>query len=400
MGCFMYFDGNIKPNMFWEVYARYFLVSKAIHEVCEDLQIDSPTVLEIGANGENYINEFLPTAIVIPLNLKTENLNRPAEKLVVADASHMPEIPDNSYDFVISCAVLEHIPPKLHKAVLSESCRVARLGVLHAAPQESEQVNRAERTVSNFHELLYNTKHRWLEEHLLNGHPSIEALSSYCRELGVDYSIFQHMDCRLWASFYRTYLEVIRYSGKFREYVNAYYQRELFFRDSGTFNVFIYLYISKSGPKAEDVLRNFKIGLSKDKSEELLWDASDFQRHLENIISRNREQNIINHGKVLEEQLKTAAQCISELKSVQKQFENIHEENEALSAKLAHLTREYASKNMICSKQEEELQALKQQYSQLISDLYAVKHSTSWKLTFPIRWVGNLIRKKHHVTSN
>lgn len=395
----MIFDNGVKANIFWETYARYFLVSKAIHEVCENLQIDSPTILEIGANGENYINQFLPSAVVTPLNPNPENVSKHCDNLIVADASHMPEIPDNSYDFVISCAVLEHIPPKLHKAVLSESCRVARLGVLHAAPQESEQVNRAERTVSNFHELLYNAKHRWLEEHLLNGHPSIEALSSYCRELGVDYSIFQHMDCRLWASFYRTYLEVIRYSGKFREYVNAYYQRELFFRDSGTFNVFMYLYISKSGPKAEEVLRNFKIGLSKARCEALLWDASDFQRHLENIISRNREQNIINHGKALDEQLNTAVQCISELKSVQKQFDTIQEENEALSAKLAHLTRECESKNLICSKQEEELQALKQQYDQSISDLYAVKHSTSWKVTSPIRWVGNLVRKKRNITS-
>lgn len=390
----MDFNGSIKPKMFWETYARYFLASKAIQEVCERLGIDSPTVLEIGANGEKYINQFLPSAVVIPLNPNPENVRIHCENLIVADASHMPEVPDNSFDFVVSCAVLEHIPPKLHKAVLSECYRVAKFGVFHGAPQESEQVNRAERTVSNFHELLHKVKHRWIEEHLLNGHPSAEALSLYCQELGLDYSIFEHMDCRLWTSMYCTYLEAVNYSGSFREYVNAYYQKELFFRDFGKFNVFIYLYIAKSGPKADEVLRDFKKGLSREGGDERLWETSDFQRHLENTMSRGREQTIINQAKLNEEHLKTAAQFMADQRDLQERYDQVLEEKEELSAKLNHLAKEYESQNQTCFELNEEIQNLKKQCSQIKTDLYAVKHSTSWKITSPMRRIGDLIRPK------
>ena len=254
----MEFVDNIKPKMFWEVYARYFLAAKAIYNVCETIGLEKPTILEIGSNGDKNLNAFLPEAVVIPLNMTPENLNTISDNLIVADASDMYMIEDNSYDFVISCAVLEHIPPVLHKAVLSESFRVARYGVFHGAPQESPAVNQAERIVSNYHELLHKVKHRWIEEHLLNGHPEYEKISECCKTLGFDYHMFQHMDCRLWTTLYCTYLEIVKYNPAFREYINAYYQKELFWRDLGTSNIFIYLYISKSGLPAERVLKILK----------------------------------------------------------------------------------------------------------------------------------------------
>lgn len=377
----MRFDASAKTKMFWEVYARYFLASQSIYYVCEKLHLESPTILEIGANGEQYLNEFLPDAIVIPSNMNPENLNKTVDNLVVADASDMHMIPDNSYDFVISCAVLEHIPPKLHRAVLSETFRVARIGVFHAAPLESEYVNRAERTVSNFHEQLHKVKHRWIEEHLINGHPSVEAISSYCRELGMDYSIFQHMDYQLWTSLYCTTLETGRYGGRFREYINVYYQQELFHRDAGKFNVFMYLYMSKSGPVADEVFRDFRNGLQEADRELLLSDFYDFQKHLQFMVSSSKEEAIGN-------QLKNCEQNSDQVRQ-------LLEKNKNIAHALERYIQECENSKKICAGLKNDVQILKKQNLQLSSDLKAIKQSTSWKLTKPLRSFGDFIRGRH-----
>lgn len=403
----MEFNDGIKPKMNWEVYARYFLTAKAIYEVCKITGLESPTVLEIGANGEKNLNAFLPEARITPLNINPENLNIKPENLIVADASNMYMIETGSYDFVISCAVLEHIPPELHKAVLSESFRVARYGVFHGAPQETIQVNQSERIVSNFHELLYKVKHRWLEEHLLNGHPECEKISSYCQELGFDYQIFQHMNCQLWTTLFCTYLEIMKYTPNFREYINTYYQRELFGRDFGISNIFMYLYISKSGPSASKVLENVKKDLCIADERELLNDFYDMQNHVKTVVSRVKEQLILDQqNKLYEQNIALINKMAEEKNELLQQLDKITEEKKQLLQQIIELKnfnrineqtlRQYiktlAEKEQIQKSLQGEVVSLKQKNKQIDDNLNALRQSTSWRMTRPLRKLADRLK--------
>lgn len=395
---FMKFDDSMKPQIFWEAYARYFLAAKAIDAACKAEGITSPTVLEIGSNGENFLNEFLPEAVVTPLNLTEENVSGNLDNLIVADASNMKGISDNSYDFVISCAVLEHIPPSLHKAVLSEGFRVARIGVFHAAPQESEYVNRAERTVSNFNELLFGTKHRWIEEHLENGHPILKDIVSYCKDLKFDFAIFQHMDCQLWCAFYCLWLECLKYSSQLLGYLNAYYQSELFNRDFGTFNIFMYLYIAKSGPSSNTILTNFKKRSQNADHSFVMEDFYNIQQRITSLMFREDKREIIDRQKQLEEGysilnenvLKTkreVSQLLNQLFDYNKELNNrlIQQANEL--KRLNDRYTESSEQYKIWQKEENELQiqlkteigSLKEKNTQLEEELKSVKQSKLWK---------------------
>lgn len=411
----MTFDNSIKPQMFWEAYARYFLAATAIYEACMEIGLDTPTVLEIGSNGEKYLNEFLPEAKVIPLNSNSENIMENLDDFIIADATDMREIADSSYDFVISCAVLEHIPPFLHKAFLKESFRVARIGVFHAAPQESEYVYQAERTVSNFNELLYGEKHRWIEEHLQNGHPDIKKISLYCEELGMDYSVFQHMDYQLWTSFYCFWLENARYSAEFLAYLNTYYQQELFFRDVGPFNIFIYLYISKYGPSSSTILEGFKNKLKRTNREQLLGDFQDMQQHLRAVFHIKRENEIFKQQCTIQNQFFSNEKISIEYqKKIIEQINNLLIESKNKNAVLIKkmdrwkelndtntcLFHQYESLKKKLNKVQEqrmEIQSLKESNFQLCNELNRVKNSTTWRLTKPLRILADMLKKYKHL---
>lgn len=400
----MTFDNSVKPQMFWEAYARYFLAAKAVYEACIEIGLDTPTVLEIGSNGEKYLNEFLPEAKVIPLNSNSENIMENLDDFIIADATDMREIADCSYDFVISCAVLEHIPPFLHKAFLKECFRVARIGVFHAAPQESEYVYQAERTVSNFNELLYGEKHRWIEEHLQNGHPDIKKICLYCEELGMDYSVFQHMDYQLWTSFYCFWLENARYNAEFLAYLNTYYQQELFFRDFGSFNIFMYLYISKYGPSSSAILEGFKNKLKRTNREQLLGDFQDIQNYLSFLVSRKGEQKLfeqqatlIENNKHLTEKLNYMLRqlkcAIAKENGLLRKIDALEKNNLLYLREIYRLEQkeeEYLNSEDVLK---QELSSLKAQNVQLLADLNAVKQSALWRFTMPLRALINIVKK-------
>ena len=77
--------------------------------------------LDIGA-GEGGYTHYLG-ADVVSLDLDYENLKRISGKKVLASAVHLP-FPDNTFDGVWSCAVLEHVETNF----IPEAIRVTKQG--------------------------------------------------------------------------------------------------------------------------------------------------------------------------------------------------------------------------------------------------------------------------------
>jgi SAM-dependent methyltransferase len=78
-------------------------------------------ILDIGA-GEGGYTPHLGTDVV-SLDLDYENLRRISGKKVLASADHLP-FPDNTFDGVWACAVLEHVEENF----IAEAIRVTKQG--------------------------------------------------------------------------------------------------------------------------------------------------------------------------------------------------------------------------------------------------------------------------------
>lgn len=81
------------------------------------------------------------------------------------DATAM-EFEDNAFDFVVSFDVFEHIPRDRRKEFVRECARVARRGVIIAAPIGTSQNAQAEVFMNNVFRALHGHDHQWLKEHI------------------------------------------------------------------------------------------------------------------------------------------------------------------------------------------------------------------------------------------
>lgn len=84
---------------------------------------------------------------------------------IKGDATAM-EFKDKSFDFVVSFDVFEHIPRDKREAFVSECARVARKGVLIAAPVGTVQNAEAEVFLNDVFRSLHGKDHPWLIEHI------------------------------------------------------------------------------------------------------------------------------------------------------------------------------------------------------------------------------------------
>ncbi len=79
---------------------------------------------------------------------------------------------DNSFDFVLSFDVLEHIPAKDRRLFIKESARVASRGLVTAAPVSTAANQFAEEKLNGLFRALHGKDHRWLKEHIEYGLPT------------------------------------------------------------------------------------------------------------------------------------------------------------------------------------------------------------------------------------
>lgn len=130
-------------------------------------ELKSPKILEVGS-GVTGITPFIPfkiTGVDVAFNGEiAENLTP-----VCLSGASLP-FPDNSYDYVISVDMLEHVPDNERANVVSEILRVAEKRVFLAVPcgKHAEAQDKA------LDEIFLDAKRerdRFLQEHVENGLP-------------------------------------------------------------------------------------------------------------------------------------------------------------------------------------------------------------------------------------
>lgn len=97
---------------------------------------------------------------------------------------------DQSFDFIVSLDVLEHIPPEGRGPALEEMIRVSRQGLILSFPHKHPLVEAAERHVRDTYRHFHGKEHPWLSEHALHDLPDPEVITGHLLRSGGQVAVF------------------------------------------------------------------------------------------------------------------------------------------------------------------------------------------------------------------
>ena len=180
----------------FDQYQRYKHVEEIVNLIRNGNK--SVKILEVGANEHKNLQKFLPLDEIMYLDIELPDHLKEDKQYILADATNMPEILDNSYDVVIALDVFEHIPGSLRDNFIAELHRVAAQGVIIAAPFNKTEVVDAEVRANEYFRQLYGSGFRWLEEHRENGLPDFIKTKSYYEKSGYSFTNFEHGSLEIW----------------------------------------------------------------------------------------------------------------------------------------------------------------------------------------------------------
>ncbi len=184
-------------------YQRY---AAAAH-LLQTLGLDAPSVLEVGANRQRLLGQFLPQATFLYTDLHVEGDEK---DFVVADATALP-FTDQQFDAVVSLDVLEHIPADLRTRAIAEMARVAGRAVIVGFPPERPWVEQAEVEANGRWHELFGEDYVWLQEHKEFGLVQTAEVVQTFEAAGMEVLRFGQGNATLWASLMGTHFIKVKF---------------------------------------------------------------------------------------------------------------------------------------------------------------------------------------------
>ena len=177
----------------FDQYQRYKVVQEIVRLIKGQQQEQTLKVLDVGGLSHTYEGQpFFPISLFLPedetMVLDVQDYSTPNYLRVDEDGS-LP-LSNASFDVVVSCDTLEHVPPERRPAFLDELLRVARRYVVLAAPFDSEDTRLAEQIFYDFHLRQLGGVQPQLCEHRLRGLPDLQALRQDLESRGLPYVEF------------------------------------------------------------------------------------------------------------------------------------------------------------------------------------------------------------------
>lgn len=148
---------------------QYFRFISLANEILERARNTDFSILDVGG-GDGRLASFVPQASYC---LAEPTLNG-------ISGTALP-FPDHSFDFVVSCHVLEHIPLDKRTIFLDQLLSKSKRGVILLNPFQVDGTHVDERL-----KLVFDvTGEQWAKEHLDCTLPQIDDIRSYARENGL-----------------------------------------------------------------------------------------------------------------------------------------------------------------------------------------------------------------------
>jgi len=183
---------KLEKTIPFDQYSRQFQVSAILDKLrAPDEQF---TILDVGGY-RGHTADFLTKDTVTVMDLydvKDKNY-------VKGSALAMP-FDDNSFDYVVSFDVLEHIPDKSRRDFVSECARVSRNGVIICAPSKNPANQLAERNLNELYKKLHAKPHEWLKEHIEYGIPDFDEIALFAQSHNYATIRFHSNKTELWVA--------------------------------------------------------------------------------------------------------------------------------------------------------------------------------------------------------
>lgn len=149
-------------------------------------------ILEVGG-GDIGISRFIDDKIIICDIGFGEKVNKNVIP-IVGDARKLP-FDDDSFDYVVSSDMLEHISKEDREKVIKEMIRVSRKSVLFGFPS-GEKSHKYEKKIFNLGKNIFGKEHKWLKEHVANVIPGEEEIKEIMKENS--FKIVPNANLKLW----------------------------------------------------------------------------------------------------------------------------------------------------------------------------------------------------------
>ena len=186
-------DDELKRELPFDLYGRYAIIRDIINH--NRINNKRFRVLDVGGRG-NMLSRFLPNDDVFYLDPLIESEDK---NFIKGDGCAM-DLKDESFDWVTSADVFEHIPKEKRNDFMKENIRVAKLGVVLAAPFWSKEVEKAEENANNNYKVLSNGEdHLWLKEHIKMGLPEEDIVENFCSKNNYVYQKVGDNDILMWS---------------------------------------------------------------------------------------------------------------------------------------------------------------------------------------------------------
>lgn len=172
-------------------YQRY----AAAASIVSALPTPAASVLEVGANRQRLLTEFLPDCAFVFSDL----FDQPGmTDFVQADASALP-FSDRQFDVAIALDVIEHMPVHLRAKAVSEMARVAERIVIIACPPDKPWIHAAEETTNQVWKTYFGENYPWLDEHKEFGLVDGDVLGQALLNSGYRVIRFGQGDTAIWS---------------------------------------------------------------------------------------------------------------------------------------------------------------------------------------------------------
>lgn len=270
---------ELKRELPFDLYGRYALARDIINKNREPGE--ACVVLDVGGRG-NLMQMFLPGDEVFYLDPGVDPDDHD-ENFLEGDGCDIPR-PEESFDYVISADVFEHVEPEKRKHFIEENLRVARKGVVLAAPFYSRNVELAEWYANESYRIISKGEnHAWLKEHSRYGLPNESEVEDFLNQEGYEFQKIANNELGLWEYLICIYFVAREKPDQFRD-LNLFYNETLYRYDHGEESYRKIYFIKK-----EDGLRDLDLGAEEISVRQHMEVVSKGFGVLAHIYARDKE---------------------------------------------------------------------------------------------------------------